>query len=76
VFGRLIESGAREVLMYGYLLGGVLMIGGGVIQAALGINCQRCGLEDVAAPMSLADTVPARRSLGAAPRHEPARQAR
>ena len=51
VFGRLIESGSREALFYGYLLGGALMVAGGLIQALLGIDCQRCALEDVAAPL-------------------------
>ncbi len=51
IFGRLIESGSRQSLFYGYVLGGVLMVGGGLIQAWLGINCQRCALEDVAAPL-------------------------
>ena len=51
VFGRLIQSGSRESLFYGYLLGGVLMVGGGLVQLWLGINCQRRGLEDVAPPL-------------------------
>ena len=44
IFGRLIESGSREAIFLGYVLGGVLMIGGGVVQATLGINCQRVSL--------------------------------
>ena len=72
VFGRLIESGSREALLYGYVLGGVLMVGGGLVQVLLGINCQRCGLEDVASPLSLAegslaDAGPIRRSFDASP---------
>lgn len=51
VFGRLIEGGSREAIFAGYALGGALMIGGGVVQAVLGIDCQRCGLEDVAPPL-------------------------
>lgn len=51
VFGRLIESGSRESLFYGYVIGGVLMILGGLVQAWLGIDCQRCALEDVAPPL-------------------------
>ena len=76
VFGRLIQSGSREALLYGYLLGGVLMVGGGLVQALLGIDCQRCGLEDVAAPMSLAESVPARRSYGPPPVHSSVHQVR
>ena len=51
VFGRLIESGSRQALFYGYALGGVLMVAGGLIQAWLGIDCQRRSLEDVAPPL-------------------------
>ena len=51
IFGRLIESGSRQSLFYGYLLGGVLMVGGGLVQALLGINCQCRALEDVAPPL-------------------------
>lgn len=51
IFGKLIESGSREAIFYGYVLGGVLMMGGGLVQAWLGIDCQRCSLEDVAPPL-------------------------
>ena len=71
VFGRLIQAGSREGLLYGYLLGGGLMIIGGLVEAVLGIDCQRCGLEDVAAPMSLADGQIARRSYDAFPIQTP-----
>jgi len=57
VFGQLIESGSRDAIFMGYLLGGVLMIGGGVIQAWLGIDCQRCSLEDVAPPLCRAGAI-------------------
>ncbi len=67
VFGHLIESGSREALLYGYLLGAVLMVGGGLVQALLGIDCQRCGLEDVAAPLCLAGETAKRPSLSGSP---------
>ncbi len=51
VFGHLIQSGSRESIFMGYLLGGALMIGGGLIQALFGIDCQRRSLEDVAPPL-------------------------
>ena len=51
IFGRLIESGSRDAILMGYLLGGMLMVGGGLVQAWLGIDCQRCSLEDVAPPL-------------------------
>ena len=64
IFGRLIESGSREAIFYGYLLGGVLMVGGGLVQLLLGIDCQRRSLEDVAPPLSQAGAAahPARHS--------------
>ena len=52
VFGRLIGSGSRVARLYGYLRGGALMVAGGLVQAVLGIDCQRCALEDVAGPLS------------------------
>ncbi len=56
VFGHLIESGSRQSIFMGYLLGGALMVGGGLIQAWLGIDCQRRSLEDVAPPLCQAGT--------------------
>lgn len=57
IFGKLIESGSREAIFYGYVLGGVLMVAGGLVQAWLGIDCQRCSLEDVAPPLCQANIV-------------------
>ncbi|MBN9511422.1 MAG: MFS transporter [Alphaproteobacteria bacterium] len=52
IFGALIEHGAREDILYGYVLGGVLMVGAGVVQAVLGIASERRPLEDIAPPLS------------------------
>lgn len=51
IFGQLIQSGSRVAISYGYLLGGALMVGGGLVQAILGIDCQRRSLEEVAPPL-------------------------
>ena len=51
VFGVLIQSGSREAIFYGYILGGVLMVLAGGVQAWLGIETRRCSLEDVAPPL-------------------------
>ena len=51
VFGVLIQSGSREAIFYGYVLGGVLMVLAGCVQAVLGIETRRCSLEDVAPPL-------------------------
>ncbi len=73
VFGWLIQSGSREAIFYGYVLGGVLMVGAGIIQAVLGIEVRRCSLEEVAPPLCQAGASrraparPIRRALSAAP---------
>ncbi len=69
IFGVLIQSGSREAIFYGYILGGVLMVLAGCVQAWLGIETRRCSLEDVAPPLCQATaahrpaTVPLRRPL-------------
>ncbi len=52
VFGALIEGGAREDIFYGYLLGGVLMVAAGLVEAFLGLASERRSLEDIAEPLS------------------------
>jgi MFS family permease len=52
IFGTLIEHGARGDILYGYVLGGVLMIAAGIVQAVLGIASERRPLEDIAPPLS------------------------
>ncbi len=51
VFGALIETGSREQVMSGYLLGAGLMIGAAVVQAIWGTASERKSLEDVAKPL-------------------------
>lgn len=58
IFGHLIESGSRQAIFMGYLLGGVLMVGGGLVQAFLGIDCQRRSLEEIAPPLCQAASNP------------------
>src|SRR5216684_5246846 len=52
VFGALIETGARIDILYGYLLGGGLMLAAAVVAFWLGVDAERRSLEDVAAPLS------------------------
>ncbi|MDA8250444.1 MAG: MFS transporter [Rhodospirillales bacterium] len=59
VFGALIQGGSRENILYGYALGGALMVAAGLVEALLGVASERRPLEDVAPPLS-AVTVPAR----------------
>lgn len=52
LFGVLIESGSRDEIFAGYLLGAGLMVGAAIVELALGINAERRSLEDVAMPLS------------------------
>jgi MFS family permease len=52
LFGYLIETGSRGEIMWGYLLGGALMVIAAVFEAVLGIDAERRSLEDVAPPLS------------------------
>lgn len=55
LFGALIGSGDRGELLYGYLLGGILMIGAAGVEAAIGVDAARRPLEQVARPLSEID---------------------
>jgi MFS family permease/CBS domain-containing protein len=52
IFGGLIQSGKPSALFLGYVLGAVLMIGAGIVEAVLGVECAGRELEDIAAPLS------------------------
>jgi MFS family permease len=52
LFGMLIDTGNRMSIFYGYLLGGVLMVGAAVVAALLAADAERRSLEDVAPPLS------------------------
>ena len=52
VFGTLIGTGDRGQLMWGYMLGGVLMLGAAGIEAWLGVEAAKRSLEEVAPPLS------------------------
>ena len=54
LFGALIESGSRQEILWGYALGGGLMIGAAVVEVWFGVNAERRPLEDVATPLSSA----------------------
>jgi MFS family permease len=54
LFGWLIESGSRLEIFWGYLLGGVLMVGAGGFEIWLGVAAERRSLEDIAPPLSSA----------------------
>jgi MFS family permease len=55
LFGVLIERGDPVEIMWGYGLGGGLMVLAAIVELCLGVAAERCALEDVAKPLSLAD---------------------
>ena len=52
LFGILIESGDRISIMWGYFLGGGLMVFAAVVQGIWGTRAERMPLESVATPLS------------------------
>jgi hypothetical protein len=52
LFGWLIESGEPSRIFVGYVVGAVVMIFGGIVQAAMGVESAQRDLEDIAPPMS------------------------
>jgi MFS family permease len=58
VFGALIDTGERSQILWGYLLGGGLMLLAAAVELALGVAAERKPLEEVARPLSLLDDVP------------------
>ena len=54
LFGALIEGGARDNIMWGYMLGAALMLIAAATEWKLGFAAERRSLEDVATPLSRA----------------------
>src|SRR5689334_5465106 len=54
LFGALIQSGKPSQIFIGYVVGAVVMIVGGLIQAAMGVEAAGRDLEDIAPPLSAA----------------------
>ena len=52
LFGALIQSGEPGQIFIGYVVGAVVMIVGGVIQALMGVEAAGRDLEDIAPPLS------------------------
>ncbi|MGY1602102.1 MFS transporter [Geodermatophilus sp. SYSU D00815] len=55
LFGALIQSGEPSQIFIGYVVGAVVMILGGVIQATMGVEAAGRDLEDIAPPLSATD---------------------
>jgi MFS family permease len=52
LFGALISSGDPEQIFIGYVIGAVVMIAGGIVQATMGVEAAQRDLEDIAPPLS------------------------
>jgi MFS family permease len=52
LFGKLVGTGVLHNVAYGYYLGAVLMIAGGVVEALIGVEAAQRSLEDIAEPLS------------------------
>ena len=56
VFGRLIESGSRQMLFYGYLGAAGLLLAAVATTIAFGVKAEGAALESVAAPLSAVES--------------------
>jgi MFS family permease len=54
VFGKLIESGSRESIFWGYVFAAVLMLAAAIVAARYAVAAERKPLEQVATPLSAA----------------------
>jgi MFS family permease len=52
LFGKLVETKDPGQVFWGYMLGAVLMIAAGVVQALIGVEAARRDLEEIATPLS------------------------
>ena len=55
LMGVLIETGSRQSVFAGYLLGAALMVGAAIVAALWGVAAERKPLEEVARPLASAD---------------------
>jgi len=60
LFGKLIEDASADKditqIALGYFIGAALMIGGGIVEAFLGVKAEGQSLEDIAKPLTAEDT--------------------
>jgi MFS family permease len=59
LFGKLLSNASADkditTIAIGYFIGAVLMIGGGVVEAFLGVRAEGQSLEDIAKPLTAED---------------------
>jgi hypothetical protein len=51
LFAKLISSGSRTALFWGYILGAVLMLVGAAAELAFGVKAERQSLESISTPL-------------------------
>jgi MFS family permease len=56
LFGNLIATDRSSDVAVGYLIGGVLMVGAGLVEVLLGVDAEQKSLEDIATPLSAVDS--------------------
>jgi MFS family permease len=60
IFGKLIDNASADkditAIAIGYFIGAALMIGGGLVEAFLGVKAEGQSLEDIAAPLTAEDS--------------------
>ena len=54
LFGELLASGRRDLLVYGYLVGAALMLIAAIVELLIGPAAENKSLEDIALPLSVA----------------------
>jgi len=59
IFGKLIASGSVDRLTLGYAFGAAMMVAGGIVALAIGVDAEGKSLEEIAAPRSAAKQAPA-----------------
>jgi MFS family permease len=74
LFGHLLDTHRREMIFYGYVAGGALMLLAAAVEWVLGIDTERKSLEDVTTPLSAEGPAPVEADLrpGAGHRAPPA----
>lgn len=55
LYGYIVGTGSRQLLVWGYLLGAAVMVAGGLTEVFLGVNAERKSLEDIARPLACKD---------------------
>ncbi|CAM4217378.1 Major myo-inositol transporter IolT [Mycobacterium basiliense] len=55
LFGQLIESGQRGLVVWSFLIGAVVMAGAGLVELWLGVAAEQRPLEELALPLTVAD---------------------